>query len=56
MIALLHFVDEAAWSDQKVLTKVREIVYSADRAPRADRNLDHRDDTACPRRDGVRSN
>src|SRR6476619_6033995 len=38
--SLLHFVGQGAWSDDDVLTKVRQT--AADDARRTDRGLDHR--------------
>ena len=40
--SLLHFVGEGGWSDERVLTKVRETGFAGDRAAGADRGLDHR--------------
>ena len=39
--SLLHFIGEGRWSDEKVLTKVREGAAGAG-TPRADRSVDHR--------------
>ena len=40
--SLLHFVGVAAWSDEKVLAKVREMVLPAIEKQRTDRGVDHR--------------
>ena len=40
--SLLHFVGQGAWSDDAVLTKVRETGIAAVGASRTDRGLDHR--------------
>ncbi len=39
--SLLHFVGEGRWSDEKVLTKVREMVLPGDGAAWADPGLDY---------------
>jgi SRSO17 transposase len=39
--SLLHFVGQGAWSDDAVLSKVRETGIAADYARRTDRGLDH---------------
>ena len=52
--SLLHFVGEGTWSDEKVLSKVREMVL-----PEIERHGPIEawiiDDTGFPRRDGIRS-
>jgi SRSO17 transposase len=40
--SLLHFIGQGRWSDEKVMTKVREMVLPEMQTTRADRSVDHR--------------
>ena len=48
--SLLHFVANAAWSDEEVLAKVRELVLPAIEKQRPDRGVDHRRHRRSPRK------